>query len=326
MPLAFNPEFQIAIDAVRDAALLARGMQEQLSHRAHIVDKSDLSPVTIGDFAVQAMIAKRLHESFPNDPLVSEESTALLRQSAYLLDNVVALVQTVLPQATPENVLTWIEWGEGAAASRFWTLDPIDGTKGFIRGDQYAVALALIVEGQVTFGILGCPNLHLFGEDTGTLMIASRGHGTWMAPLMGDTQATWIPAHVSTIRTSAQSRVLHSVESSHFDPQQLDAFLKNFGTEQASIAMDSQAKYAYLAAGKADCLVRLDLPHRPRRHEKIWDHAAGTIVVEEAGGTVTDLDGRPLLFDAGEELVKNRGAVASNGLIHTSVLNAISRV
>ena len=60
---------------------------------------------------------------------------------------------------TPEAIAAWIDKGNGNIAPRYWTLDPIDGTKGFIRGDQYAIALALIEQGQVKVGVLGCPSL-----------------------------------------------------------------------------------------------------------------------------------------------------------------------
>ena len=84
--------------------------------------------------------------------------------------------------------------------------------------------------------------------------------------------------------------------------------------------MDSQAKYAVLAAGEGDVLLRLLSPSRPDYREKIWDQAAGSIVIEEAGGRITDLDGKPLDFSHGRTLAKNRGIVATNGHLHDAVL------
>jgi 3'(2'), 5'-bisphosphate nucleotidase len=90
--------------------------------------------------------------------------------------------------------------------------------------------------------------------------------------------------------------------------------------------MDSQAKYAVLAAGVGDILVRLISPSRPDYRERIWDQAAGMIVVTEAGGRVTDLDGRPLDFSHGRTLAKNRGILATNGHLHDVVLAGLREI
>ena len=85
--------------------------------------------------------------------------------------------------------------------------------------------------------------------------------------------------------------------------------------------MDSQAKYAVVARGEADIYLRL--PTRADYREKIWDHAAGALIVAEAGGTVTDIHGRPLEFHHGRELAANRGVIVTNGRLHDRVLEAI---
>ena len=90
--------------------------------------------------------------------------------------------------------------------------------------------------------------------------------------------------------------------------------------------MDSQAKYAVLAAGAGDILVRLISPARPDYRERIWDQAAGMIVVTEAGGRVTDLDGKSLDFSHGRTLAKNRGVLATNGHLHETVLAGLRAI
>jgi 3'(2'), 5'-bisphosphate nucleotidase len=90
--------------------------------------------------------------------------------------------------------------------------------------------------------------------------------------------------------------------------------------------MDSQAKYAVLAAGAGDLLLRLLSPKQPNYREKIWDQAAGSLVVEEAGGRISDLDGHPLDFTTGRSLSHNRGVVASNGYLHEVALHALQRI
>jgi 3'(2'), 5'-bisphosphate nucleotidase len=86
--------------------------------------------------------------------------------------------------------------------------------------------------------------------------------------------------------------------------------------------MDSQAKYGAVARGEANLYLRLPWAELPDYRENIWDHAAGAIVVEEAGGRVTDIHGRPLDF-VGTKLTSNRGIVASNRTLHEAVLRAL---
>ena len=90
--------------------------------------------------------------------------------------------------------------------------------------------------------------------------------------------------------------------------------------------MDSQAKYAVLAAGEGDVLLRLISNSRPDYRERIWDQAAGSIVIEEAGGRITDLDGKPLDFSHGRKLEKNRGILATNGHLHDAVLSGLRAI
>jgi 3'(2'), 5'-bisphosphate nucleotidase len=87
--------------------------------------------------------------------------------------------------------------------------------------------------------------------------------------------------------------------------------------------MDSQAKYALLAAGRGDLIFRLISPDRPDYEELIWDQAAGSLIVTEAGGRVTDLNGRDLDFSLGRKLSNNVGVVASNGVLHEQALRAL---
>jgi 3'(2'), 5'-bisphosphate nucleotidase len=89
------------------------------------------------------------------------------------------------------------------------------------------------------------------------------------------------------------------------------------------VEMDSQAKYAVLASGVGEILLRLLSPSRPDYREKIWDQAAGSIVIEEAGGRITDLEGKDLDFSLGRTLASNRGVLATNGLLHDKLLNAL---
>jgi 3'(2'), 5'-bisphosphate nucleotidase len=88
--------------------------------------------------------------------------------------------------------------------------------------------------------------------------------------------------------------------------------------------MDSLCKYAIVARGDATFYLRI--PSQKSYVEKIWDHAAGYIIVQEAGGKVTDIEGKPLDFATGRLLSKNRGIIASNSRLHGHVLEAIKNV
>ncbi len=129
--------------------------------------------------------------------------------------------------------------------------------------------------------------------------------------------------HVSSIADPAKARVLRSYEKAHTDADSIDELASTLGITAPTVAMDSQAKYSVLAAGAAEILLRLMSPNHPDYREKIWDQAAGSIVVEEAGGRVTDLDGKPLDFSKGRTLAENRGVVATNGRLHDAVLEGL---
>src|SRR5205823_1491033 len=116
---------------------------------------TDKSPVTVADFGSQALIGRTLARAFPADPVIAEEDSIALRQpeNAAILDQVLRHVRAEGEGGSAVDateVCRWIDHGGTSEyRERFWTLDPIDGTKGFLRGEQYAIALALIVEGQV---------------------------------------------------------------------------------------------------------------------------------------------------------------------------------
>jgi 3'(2'), 5'-bisphosphate nucleotidase len=324
-----QPETKFALDIVRQASLLVKLVQAEMVSLA--LTKGDRSPVTVADFASQALIGWALSETFPGQPLVGEEDAAELREpaGAPTLEQVTHFVSGYIATTTSENVCSWIDYGAGEPSNRFWTLDPIDGTKGFLRGEQYAVALALIENGQVQIGVLGCPNL----EDgykpipggKGTLAIAVRGEGAWLTDLESDGQS-FRELRVSETNRASQARLLRSVESGHTNIGQIDYFAQELAVEVEPVRMDSQAKYVVLAAGKGELYLRLLSSKQPDYKEKIWDQAAGSIIVEEAGGRVSDLYGKALDFTAGRMLQNNRGILASNGYLHDEALQALREI
>lgn len=324
-----SPEIKFALHAVQQATRLVSQIQAEMVSAA--LTKVDRSPVTVADFASQALVAYLLNGAFPGDPLVAEEDATALRapEERATLERVAHFTSRFMADSSPDAICAWIDRGGSQPARRFWTLDPIDGTKGFLRGDQYAVALALIEAGQVQVGVLGCPNLtgayQAAPGGGGSLVVAERMRGAWVRSLNGQQEA-FEQLQVSDLKEPAQARLLRSFEPAHTNVDQIDLVAQALNTVADPVRMDSQAKYAVLAAGRGELYLRLLSPQKPQYREKIWDHAAGSLIVEEAGGWVTDLDGKPLDFTVGRMLAENRGILASNGHLHPAALEALRAV
>lgn len=319
-------ERQLAIDAVVAASRVCQEVQQRLVAGVTL-EKGDKSPVTVADFAAQAIVSHLLADAFPNTPLVGEEDAAALREpgNAGLKARVVECVQAVLPSLSEDAVLAAIDRGTyaGGATGRHWTLDPIDGTKGFLRLDQYAVALALIEDGEVTLGVLGCPNLPVAdgAADKGCVFAAVKGEGATQRTL---DDATETPVTVAQTATPADARFCESVEKAHTSQSDSARVAELLGITQPPYRIDSQCKYAAVARGDASIYLRL--PTKPGYVEKIWDHAAGVAVIVEAGGTVTDVRGEPLDFGQGRRLERNKGVIVTNGAFHAEVVAAVRQV
>jgi HAL2 family 3'(2'),5'-bisphosphate nucleotidase len=335
MNLRYQRELTTAIQAVHQAATLCRAVRAGI--KPEVLDKKDKSPVTVADFASQAVICRALWEAFPDDPIIAEEDSAELRQTenAVLLDQVVGHVRALRltggSQVSREEVCGWINrGGTSEYQERFWTIDPIDGTKGFLRNEQYAVALALVVDGRVEVAALACPNL-AFSESGGAashgvIFTAVRGQGAFALPIVLEKQehSRRHPIRVSDMEKPEEIRFCESVESGHSAHGDAAAIAARIGIVAPPVRMDSQAKYGVVARGEAEIYLRM--PTRADYREKIWDHAAGALIVEEAGGTVTDITGRPLEFDHGRELIANRGVIVTNGRLHARVLEALRKL
>jgi len=323
MPASFQRELQTAVTAVRQAAIVCRSVQSAMTTAS--LAKKDKSPVTVADFGSQAVICRRLQLDFPDDPVIGEEGAAELRlpSGVDFLNRTVHECAAAGVVASAVEICDWIDRGGTSEYSpRFWTLDPIDGTKGFLRKEQYAISLALLVNGQIEIGVLGCPNMPFENkpDGTGVLAWAVRGHGAWMQP-MSEPDATPTRMTVTQISKTADMRFCESVESGHSSHDWSGLIASELGMQLEPIRMDSQCKYLAVARGDADLYLRL--PTRKGYQEKIWDHAGGILVVREAGGEVTDIDGKAPDFRQGSSLTQNEGMVVTNGLAHAAVIAAI---
>ena len=321
-----SPEVVTAIQAAVKASALCRRIRAELLGGESIL-KSDRSPVTIADYGSQAIICKLIRERFPNDTIVAEEDSKELRRPDHskILEQVTTYVNAFIPTSSSKEVCSWIDFSSNTVTDRFWALDPIDGTKGFLRGDQYAIALALVEDGRVKLGILACPNLyvdiaHPLGEK-GCLFLALWGKGSVQLDQNGSNPRA---ISVHKVKNPSEATITESVEADHADHPTHQRLAEILNITKPSVRMDSQAKYGILARGEVTLYLRIPSSAEPGYKENIWDHAAGAIIAEEAGGKVTDILGRPLDFSCGIKMVKNHGILASNGILHDIILKALA--
>lgn len=242
-----------ALDILEDASQLARKWFDSQDFATE--HKSDGSPVTEADRDVESLLRSRISQAFPDDGILGEEFD-----------------ETV-----------------GTSGNR-WIIDPIDGTKSFIRSvPLYATLLAYEQKGEVTFGAIALPSLS-------KTVYAERGAGCWSDGNL---------VHVSD----------HAVLS---DSYVMATWLENWSSKMLELAREQGMivrtwgdayGYTLVATGKADALIDFDA--------KIYDLAPMAVILEEAGGRFTNLDGAAR-NDCGH-------GIASNGLIHESLLKLIER-
>ena len=316
----YEAERETAVEIVAEVCGLTHRVQEGIVTNHDALTKDDRSPVTLADLAAQVVVSLRLARRFPDDPLLAEEDSAALAESPEMADRVLDQVRKHFASLGKDEMMAALDrGGHQGGAGRYWVLDPIDGTKGFLRGDQYAVALALVVDGDVVAGVLGCPNLPAVDQaaDHGSLFSAVRCGGAKSHSLDG---AVGDAIHVDAITDPADAVVCESVVAAHAAHSVQAGIAERLGISAPPYRIDSQCKYAVVARGEASIYLRL--PRDTSYREKVWDHAAGVVVVEEAGGRVTDLDGKPLDFSEGRLLGNHRGIICTNGAIHERVLEA----
>eukprot|EP00752_Nemacystus_decipiens_P001879 g1810.t1 len=343
----YRDEMAVATYIVQVASHVARELQEELC-RAEAISKRDSSPVTVADFTVQAIVLGVLKRYFPEHGFIAEETSSVLRQDRSSLSHVLSVVSTVLGRGGEK--LTEVElcaaidlgakghgkhergrWGKGG---RTFVLDPIDGTKGFLRGEQFCVALGLLDGGKAVAGVLGCPNLpagyehpskgssgwEKADEARGLLYTAASGEGTFVRALSAGADDSR-RVFVDHARKPCDTRVLESVEAGHTSHAVAAQVCSDLGITLPPIRVDGQCKYGLLSEGQGGIYLRLP---RWGYHEWIWDHLAGVVVITEAGGKVTDTRGEPLDFSLGAKLPREVvGVVATSGKIHSNVVRAV---
>jgi 3'(2'), 5'-bisphosphate nucleotidase len=288
MVINFSKELNIGIKAVMKAALICQIIQQQ---KMTFITKADLSPVTVADMASQATINLEIKNNFPNDPIISEETS--LDLDAFMKAEIADLTGI-----NHESIEDLIDYNSNVSISdRWWTIDPIDGTKGFINGRQYAICLALLLKDKVKVAIIGCPNLN-----GGTLFYAVEGEGSWEMPLKGGEAK-----RISVSDNTHDLVMVESVEKAHSSHSASIDIAKKLNITRETLRIDSQAKYGIVARGDASMYLRI---HTVKTYqEKVWDHAAGVLLVREAGGVVTDWTGQDVVFEIGNPFLKAKGGV-----------------
>jgi 3'(2'), 5'-bisphosphate nucleotidase len=304
-----------SIAAVGDPAALVAGS---------VVQKGAAGPATVADLAAQAAITVSLRSALgPAVRIVAEESleeaerlggAALVAAAhAAVIAGGIGIEESAMRAALASG-------GDSGGGGSFWTVDPLDGTKGYLRGGQFAVAIALVEDGRPVLGALVAPRLAPSGHDAGrgVVAVAVAGGGAVQSPIDG-----WEPDRLS-VRPwppGAPVRVAGSVEKAHSASDSLETMIASIGRVEA-VRIDSQAKYLLVARGDADCYVRLS-PSADYR-ECIWDHAAGALVATEAGAVVTDARGRPMDFTEGRRLVGGTGVLCAVPGLHERILSSIA--
>jgi 3'(2'), 5'-bisphosphate nucleotidase len=230
------------LDAVRPLAVAAgKAILPIAAEVGDVQTKQDGSPLTRADLASHEVIAAGLAKLEPAFPILSEEGD---------------------PDTATE---TW---------TTFWCVDPLDGTKEFVKGlDEYTVNIALIEKGAAVLGVVYVP-----AQDV--LYYAAQGLGAWKVEPGGQPQR--IAASGCQIPTSAV------VSRSHLS-EETKMFLEKLGISEM-ISHGSSIKICAVAEGKADIYPR----HGPTC---LWDTAAGAAVAREAGCRVVDLQNHDLSYD-----------------------------
>ncbi|CAI0467854.1 unnamed protein product [Linum tenue] len=320
----YHRELEAAVGIVERACRICVDVQRSLlSSVGGIVEKKDNTPVTIADFGVQALISLELGKLFPSIPLVAEEDSGFVRANN-LVDSVVSVVNDKRSSSEPlsdDVVLEAIDRGGSAAylygksPATYWILDPIDGTKGFLKGcgALYVVGLALVVEGEIVLGVMGCPNWQNSGDSLGSVMIAHTGHGTWNKTLQVSND--WSRCLVDGCSVVPEARFCIP-ESQSWDslPLSRSFTAKNdadsLGDNEIHLlttCCGSLCKYLMVASGRASMYIQAQ---------------------RDTAIKVTDWEGGEL--DLAADQVERRiiyppgGILVTNGKIHDQILEMIS--
>lgn len=355
--LAYSKELLIASQAVQSASVLTKKIVHSVFQNSTL-SKSDSSPVTLADFAAQALLIGFIHHYFPDDDMVGEEDADVLRKDKKLLNSVWEIVSSHLKDERDQvgerememlarpiikskeemcDVIDLGGHGTGEREGRVWMLDPVDGTAAFLRGEQYAVALALVVDGEEKVGVLGCPMLKIEEgkisekivdwEGFGLMISAVKGQGALMRSMgKGVLQpASKVERRDSFIPVLDGLQFVEMTASSSVDLEKHQEVAKRLGAQWPGTDLwSSQMRYMALAVGGCD--IKLRIARSKDKRPYVWDHAGGHLIYREVGGMLTNLDGKELDFKTGRRLEGFWAMIAAPEVIHARILETVVQV
>ncbi|MBY9002501.1 MAG: hypothetical protein KGD73_00870 [Candidatus Lokiarchaeota archaeon] len=295
-------ELKAAIEIVNTASKITEWFR-QVGFQSY--QKEDDSPVTIADYATQIFIINKIMEQFPSDQIIAEEDdNSFLNHDAR--KSISSCYETL-------NIGENIDIGKSLMkkdkySERQWTVDPIDGTKGYQKGLSYAIGIGFMIKSNPKICTISVPNYKKFGK---AIFIAEKDNGSKIAI----NNSEFISLSVSNQSYLKQAKMCHSL---HYDePWVMDfaarAEITNF------VQIDSMAKFCMIADGTADLYIK---PMNKSR-SFAWDFLPGTLLVQEAGGTVSDLQGNRIEFNDDKCMVSAPGLIASNSIIHDEILKKL---
>lgn len=302
---------------VRKALALMRKQAigaEAYRQNAKVWTKQDDSPVTVADLLHQCQLQQLLKTEFPTDGLISEEPRSMLVEtfqeaSAISAEFYGVKMNPELSEVPDRGNCTWV-------------FDPIDGTKGYLKGRYYAIALGFFMNSEPVFGAMAIPHrTHQEGAAPyhfdRSLAFAIKGHGAWLTKLDSKGTEMFVRLDASTLEQTGDYRLGMSLE--HGDD--LAARFKENKFDH--IKIDSQAKYLAVAAGDLDVYVRKCRADRPQ--DLLWDHLPGMMLVLEAGGTITSFDGSPIRMLVQDDIAFVGGMICHRGPKGTGMANTVEQ-
>jgi 3'(2'), 5'-bisphosphate nucleotidase len=344
-----TPDLTLALQTVHRATLLTKRILASRHNSVSALSKADASPVTIADFAAQCLIISAIRSVHPTDAFVGEENADALRKDQGLREAVWELVRTAGGEgesvrgggrlATPKTVdemLDVIDVGVGTQTrtGRVWVLDPVDGTATFMKGQQYAVCLALLVDGLQTVGVVAAPNLawssghgtearriheeRVDREGWGVVLSAVVGEGAFVRKIeeegFGKAERLGVEVEGNQEKEFSELEFVDAaLGSTTLWLEKHRDIAEGLGAKwPGTILWSQQMKYVALALGAVDVMLRI--PKTKDRFTQVWDHAGGQLIFQEAGGIIRDLDGGVIDFAQGRKIEgeRNFGMVAAS--------------
>ncbi|MFX1308240.1 MAG: inositol monophosphatase family protein [Promethearchaeota archaeon] len=295
----FKKELKLAIELVQKAKNITEWFRKK-GIKSFL--KSDHTPVTLADYASQIYIVSQLKDKFSNDEIIAEEEN---------IDFIDLKAENLIKQCFKElkleklNAITENIEFRGKSSERQWTVDPIDGTIGYQKGLSYAIGVGFMLKSIPKVCAIAVPN---YNEESVAIFAAEESQGAQVSYNNQD----FIPIAVSQIKEIRDIRLCHSL---HYDQPWVLNFAKKIGIKNF-IQIDSMAKFCMVAEGTADLYIKpLDAAH-----SFTWDFMPGDLIVREAGGEITDLNGEPLIFKQEKCVWTAPGIVASNRFLQNKIL------